>query len=330
MNTFKDQVDTKPGILLDTKYSIEEFNLTWRIANFSQLFDTVHAEFPLKNNSTIWKLRLLDKRFIYLCRCDKGEPVNVELKYCLATRYKIFQGETFHKFLGDNSAQILSLDVCEPPYKGGNRLFIEFENDTLEFFCTMKMVGPALTKIVRSNDYLKPSLEKLSDDLKKLLNTREHSDVTISTGRNRLPVHKAILCARSKVFERMFQTDMLESKNQLIELDDLDFDVLEDFITFLYTGEVKIISLYRAMNLYYVADKYEVEDLREKCSSYLEFNLCVDKACTILKFAELHGNQQLKKAVSFYIKMHVAEVKLTEDWKELFKKDPLLALDILK
>lgn len=91
-----------------------------------------------------------------------------------------------------------------------------------------------------------------------------------------------------------------------------------------------MVSLCRAMNLYYVADKYEVEDLREKCSSYLEFNLCVDKACTILKFAELHGNQKLKKAVSFFIKMHVAEVKLTDDWKDLFKKDPVLALDILK
>lgn len=329
MNNIKDKVDSKPRILLDTNYAIEEFNLTWRVANFSQIFDTVHAEFPIKKNSTMWKLRLVDKRCIYLCRCDRGEPVNVELKYRLVTRYKIFEGETFHKFLSENIVRILDLDIYKP-YKGGDRLLIEFENDTLEFACTMKMVGPALTKIVKSDDYLKPSLEKLSNDLKKLLNNNEHCDVIISTGTKNLKVHKAILCARSKVFERMFQTDMLESKNHVIQLDELDFDVIDAFITFLYSGEVKMISLCGAMNLYYVADKYEVEDLREKCSSYLEFNLSADEACTILKFAELHGDQKLKKAVSFYIKMHAAEVKSTDGWNDLLKENPLLALDVLK
>lgn len=329
MNNIKDKVDSKPGVLLDTKYTIEEFNLTWRVANFSQIFDTVHAEFPLKNNSTIWKLRLVDKRFIYLCRCDRGEPVNVELKYCLVSRYKTFEGETFHKFLAGNSAQILSLDVYKS-HKDESRLLIEFENDTLEFFCTLKMVGPALTKVAWCDDFLKRSLDKLSDDLKKLLNNSEYFDVIISTGTKKLPVHKAILCARSKVFERMFQTDMLESKNQIIELDDLDFEIIEDFITFLYTGEVRMVSLHRTMNLYYVADKYEVEDLRENCSSYLEFNLCVDEACTILKFSELHGDQKLKNAVRFYIQMHAAEVKSTDGWKDLLKTNSLLALEILK
>lgn len=90
MNNIKDNTETKTEILLDTQYAIEEFNLTWRVANFSQIFDTVHAEFSPKNNSTKWRIRLVDKRVIYLCRCDIGEPVNVELKYCLVTRYKTF------------------------------------------------------------------------------------------------------------------------------------------------------------------------------------------------------------------------------------------------
>lgn len=329
MNIIKDNIESKPGILLDTKYAIEEFNLTWRVANFSQIFDTVHAEFSLKNSSTKWKLRLANKRVIYLCRCDNGEPVNVELKYCLVTRYKTFEGETFHKFLIGNSFQILSMHVYNPN-KDGNSLLIEFEKDTLEFFCTIKIIGPALTKIARSDDFLKRNLDKLSEDIRKLLNSNEYSDVVISTGTKKLPVHKAILCARSKVFERMFQTHMLESKNQIVELNDIDFEVIEDFITFLYTGEVRMFSLYRTMNLYYVADKYEVEDLREKCSSYLEFNLCAEEACNILKFSELHCDEKLKKAVTFYIQMHAADVKSTTGWKDLLKNNPLLARDVFK
>ena len=51
-----------------------------------------------------------------------------------------------------------------------------------------------------------------------------------------LPVHKAILSNRSKVFRAMFAFNMAEVAYSEVVIRDLDVDTLEELIYFLYTG----------------------------------------------------------------------------------------------
>lgn len=74
-------------------------------------------------------------------------------------------------------------------------------------------------------------------------------------------MHKAVLSARSNIFDRRLQNNAEENKNQVIELDDLDFTIVKDFVIFMYTRKNILRSTLKAKILYYIADKYDVKIL---------------------------------------------------------------------
>lgn len=158
----------KEEIRIDTQYAREEFYMTWRIVNYSKIFDTVHAEFSLKNSSTAWKLSLIDKEHIYLERTDTREPVTVDIEYRLITHYKTFADKKFQKFdtFYHPSVKLLDLEmhasrdkrvapILDNHQEEKQQKPIKFDNDVFKLHCSMKVLGPPLTKIVRSSDFLK-------------------------------------------------------------------------------------------------------------------------------------------------------------------------------
>lgn len=158
----------KEEIRIDTQYAIEEFYLTWRIVNYSKIYDTVHAEFSLKNSSTAWKLSLIDKEHIYLERTDTREPVTVDIEYRLITHYKTFADKKFQKFdaFYHPSVKLLALEmhasrdkrvapILDNHQEEKQQKPIKFDNDVFKLHCSMKVLGPPLTRIVRSSDFLK-------------------------------------------------------------------------------------------------------------------------------------------------------------------------------
>lgn len=64
---------------------------------------------------------------------------------------------------------------------------------------------------------------------------------------------KAVLCVKSSMFDRMSENDAEENINQIIERDDLDFNIVKDFVSFLYTEKLKYF-LQKKKSLYYIAD----------------------------------------------------------------------------
>lgn len=159
---------SKEEIRIDTQYAVEEFYLTWRIVNYSEIFHTVHADFSLKNSSTTWKLSLIDKSHIYLERTDNKEPVTVDIEYRLITHHKTFADKKFQKFemINHSTLKLLDLEMHASRDKRVAPLLddlenektqkpIKFDNDVFKLHCSLKVLGPPITKIVRSSDLLK-------------------------------------------------------------------------------------------------------------------------------------------------------------------------------
>lgn len=141
-------------ISLDTEYVVEEFNLTWSIASYSQIFDTVIADFSVKNSLTDWRVSLLSKKFIILERRDHGEEsANVKSNCTAITRYKTFHNQRIANFNRGSTLYKLQLLVFEEVIGSVRRdIPIEFENDIFKVHCAMKILGPSITKIMRSSD----------------------------------------------------------------------------------------------------------------------------------------------------------------------------------
>lgn len=80
--------------------------------------------------------------------------------------------------------------------------------------------------------------QKTSQTAVGLLDTGYYSDVTLVVDGERYMAHKLILAERSLYFKAMFNGDMRESKEKVIEIKEVDKDVFKTIIWSIYHGGV--------------------------------------------------------------------------------------------
>ncbi|XP_035222825.1 speckle-type POZ protein-like [Stegodyphus dumicola] len=178
----------------------------------------------------------------------------------------------------------------------------------------------------------------LSSDMENLFQSGTLSDVDIIVGSDTLRAHKFILCARSSVFSRMFDSQMMESKTNCVTISDVDSWVINKMFLFLYSGNFDPSREYMTetmdvMELYAAADKYDIPTLKKKCASYLKSNLSVQNVCKVLQLADVHSDDDLYESVFEFISAHAEEIFSTCEWKEISKNNicaKLLAKAIIR
>ncbi|XP_046444546.1 TD and POZ domain-containing protein 2-like [Daphnia pulex] len=89
------------------------------------------------------------------------------------------------------------------------------------------------------------------------------TDFEFHLGDRVFPAHKGIVAARSSVFAAMFKADMVESRTQKVVIEDIEPSIFEEFLYFLYTGQLKRSAA--DIKLLMAADKYNVETLKSLC-----------------------------------------------------------------
>ena len=107
-----------------------------------------------------------------------------------------------------------------------------------------------------------------------------------------IPAHKFVLAVSSPVFFAMFYGQMAETKDS-IELPDCDYESLLELFRFLYSDKVNLRES-NVMQVLYLANKYMVPSLAEKCSEYLRDNLTASNAFSILTLAHKFEDKNLE------------------------------------
>lgn len=69
------------------------------------------------------------------------------------------------------------------------------------------------------------------------------------------------MAARSPVFSAMFEHGMSEARNDRVQIDDIDPDVLKEMLRFMYTGVAPNLER-MSDDLLAAADKYQLERLK--------------------------------------------------------------------
>ncbi|GIX94328.1 speckle-type POZ protein B [Caerostris extrusa] len=110
----------------------------------------------------------------------------------------------------------------------------------------------------------------VSDDLSLLYNEQILTDVTLKTKTGSFPVHRAVLAARSPEFKSMFTSKKeTEADSAVVVLvEDLDDDTAQRLLLFLYTGVLEDLQWDTAYKLLKTAEKYQIEQLKIKCTSF--------------------------------------------------------------
>ena len=100
-----------------------------------------------------------------------------------------------------------------------------------------------------------------------------------------IPAHKSVLSIGSPVFEAMFYGELAETRDA-IELPDCEYESLLELFRYMYSDEVNLSGI-NAMGVLYLAKKYMVPSLAEKCTEYLLENLDPSNVFSILPSARL-------------------------------------------
>ena len=120
------------------------------------------------------------------------------------------------------------------------------------------------------------------------------SDVSFTCGESSriFHAHKYVLATSSAVFFAMFYGNLAQ-KESLIRLDDTDDKGFEEFLRFLYTDDCKI-NADNAIGVMYLAKKYLISSLAEKCFSVLETSIKAGNVFTVLEQAMQFDEQKLE------------------------------------
>ncbi|CAL1297904.1 unnamed protein product [Larinioides sclopetarius] len=167
-------------------------------------------------------------------------------------------------------------------------------------------------------------------DMLQLCLEKEFCDFNLKTETEIFPVHRAILGVRSPVFKAMFSHDIKENENKSVDVPDLSADTVRRMLLYIYTDKIENILWKDAFDLYIAGDKYQMLNLKERCSSILRSNLLPLNVCQILVLADERHDEDLKSAAQGYIVDHDAEIINLDAWKDIERNNPKLGVDILR
>ncbi|GIX85981.1 speckle-type POZ protein [Caerostris extrusa] len=172
-------------------------------------------------------------------------------------------------------------------------------------------------------------MKDLKCDLESLYTESINCDVNLRVETEIIPVHKAILSARSPVFRAMFSHDIKENASGFIDINDMDMKTLRLVLMYMYTNTLQDLDGTNVQKLYMAADKYELSSLKEQCSSYMLNYITAENAGEILAFADMIKDDHLKSCVQEYVVHYDEEVFKTAAWKTFIKSCPPLAAETM-
>jgi speckle-type POZ protein len=175
----------------------------------------------------------------------------------------------------------------------------------------------------------------LINQLQKLFDGMEYSDLVINVHGREFPAHKAILVTRSEVFAAMFRHSTKENLTNRIEIEDMEPEVFQELLRFIYTGRLSITTMEKlTVGLLMAADKYMLKELVRECTVYLIDHMSPVHCVELFLHVDLlnppeHLENVLKKATVIFNRSPDA-VFATAKWVQMEKTNAHLMVKILK
>lgn len=107
-----------------------------------------------------------------------------------------------------------------------------------------------------------------------------------------LKAFKNIISNGSVVFEKMFETDMVEKAECAVDVIDFSGEVMEELLRFMIIGKIQSIETVD-IQLYKAATVYQVEDLQNVCLKSIENRISVNNFLEVLEFAYDHDVSEI-------------------------------------
>ncbi|KAL2611431.1 hypothetical protein R1flu_023123 [Riccia fluitans] len=132
-------------------------------------------------------------------------------------------------------------------------------------------------------------------------------------GRDEIPVyaHRFILAGRSAVFRKMLDTDMKEKKSGTIRVYDATEPVLLSMVNFCYTARIQFTEEAPAVEVWKIAEKYDIQELKEVCEDELARSISRDNLVERVTLAWQYDDKNLNRMTKEFFRNIFDEAYVT-------------------
>ncbi|KAL9972457.1 hypothetical protein ACROYT_G018763 [Oculina patagonica] len=139
-----------------------------------------------------------------------------------------------------------------------------------------------------------------------------------------IPAHKYALAISSPVFFAMFYGDLAE-KRESIDITDCDSEVFLQFLRYVYYDDVNFQDVNSAIEVWYLADKYDIPSLAKECVNFIGRTVDPLNAFDVIPHARRFYHQDLENICWEVIDYNAQEIVADDSFLEL-KQEFLLSM----
>lgn len=306
------------SIELQTSENVLKYNETegkivvackWVLPNFQSKHEVpfISQEFQAgKNKNLNWQLKLdpvcntafccLSQHSMHLHLIFK-EAINVEAYYKVSVIDRTLKEVVFKNFEEDEINHHVKIKFDQSTQLLNNCLIIlvkilavktQNSNQKLASFEQL-----SLTPREKTPENPQERIENEFDDFGVLLENGMFSDIVLEMNDGKkLKAHRNILAARSPIFFEMLASDA-KKNNFEIEIKDVDYEIMKEILSFMYTGKIRNIRQ-EAISILIAANKFALHTLSSRCQEILSENVHAENAFEILLLADSCKAKKLK------------------------------------
>ena len=153
-------------------------------------------------------------------------------------------------------------------------------------------------------------------------------DIVVECEGQEIRGHSLVFIARSNVFAKTLQTDMKERREGRIHIERASIVDVKQLVDYMYSGKLDT-SYVRLKELLVLADRFEVLQLVQLCSSKLSESLNKNNALELGIFGDSYNSKTLVEICAQFIAANMKESLSQEAWMEI-KKSPNLMFENIK
>ena len=181
----------------------------------------------------------------------------------------------------------------------------------------MALLGAIKKTVTKQRDHYPEILKYANENREK----GNFVDVTIAVANVNIPANRLILSCCSKVFEKMFTSQMMERYEPVVNISaDVNAHSVETLVDYVYTGTITINDE-NVLNLLEAADYLQLDDVKRFCIEFLESIVTTDTCFSILVAANLYGIESLQKSVYDTISSKFDDIMKTDHFTAFTKDD---------